>query len=309
MIVSIVYATEQGLGRLAREFFEHGVVKRVMVKHHQHRRNHYDWYPDRVNTASDLFYGATVLLCFETPFYPELVTEAKRRGIRTFLMPMYECTTDGVAGTFDRIINPSLLDQETFPWGTYIPVPVERPFKLRKTAKVFVHNAGHGGLGGRNGTAELLEAMQYVESPIKLIIRSQSDSFTSNDPRVQIINKEIPYDDLWTKGDVFVFPEKFNGLSLPIQEAFASGMVVMATDRHPNNTYLPKESLIPVQNYTTDRLAREIKVATIDPRDIARSIDQIYGRDISHLSRLGQKYGEIHSWRKLKKRYLTELVS
>ena len=40
---------------------------------------------------------------------------------------------------------------------------------------------------------------------------------------------------------MFVFPEKFNGLSLPLQEARAAGMLVLATDRFPMNTWLPRE--------------------------------------------------------------------
>lgn len=307
MVVSVVLATEQGLGRLARDFYDQGVINRVLIKHHSSRTNHYDWYPDRVNTINELLEGATTLFCIETPFFTEVVTEAKRRGIKTVLMPMYECTTDTVANMFDIIINPSDLDQEVFPQGGFIPVPVDVKWKLRKRAEVFVHNAGHGGLGGRNGTKELLEAVQYVQSPFKLIIRSQSNELRSSDPRVTIVNDTVPFSELWKTGDVFVFPEKFNGLSLPIQEAFASGMVVMATNRFPNNVYLPRAPLIDVEGYTQEHLARLVKVATINPKAIAAKIDALYGKDITNLSRLGKRYAAKNSWEILKKRYETVL--
>jgi hypothetical protein len=311
MVVSIVLATEQGLGRLARDFYDNGIVNRVLIKHHSSRQNYYDWYEDRVSSIDDLLAGATTLLCFETPFFPEVVREAKRRGIKTVLMPMYECTTDSTANQFDVLLNPSDLDQEVFPQGVRINVPVPNSIKWkpRTRAQVFVHNAGNGGLGGRNGTAELLEAMQYVESPITLIVRTQSQDFTCSDPRVRIERGTFPFEKLYTYGDVFIFPEKFNGLSLPIQEAFASGMVVMTTKRIPNIYYLPNEPLIPVSGYTRENLARSIEVATIDPKDIARSIDALYGRDITKLSRIGKRFKQRNSWEILKSQYETVLGS
>lgn len=120
---------------------------------------------------------------------------------------------------------------------------------------MFVHNAGHGGLGGRNGTLEIIEAMRFVRSKIKLIINSQVP-FKCDDPRVEVRVKDYEnYWDLWGEGDVFLFPEKFNGLSLPIQETMASGMAIMSTNRYPFNAYLPRELLIPVERYTQEHIS------------------------------------------------------
>jgi len=175
--------------------------------------------------------------------------------------------------------------------------------RIRKRAEIYVHNAGNGGLGGRNGTKELLEALQYVKSPIKLILRSQVPLKVPNDPRIDY--RQGTFDNIWDEGDVFVFPEKFNGLSLPIQEAFASGMVVMSTDRYPFNTWLPKEPLIPVDNYKKEKIACEFDSAVLSPKTIANTIDSFYGRDIVELSTRGITWGQENSWQNLKEKYKT----
>lgn len=182
-----------------------------------------------------------------------------------------------------------------------VPIPSHIKWRLRKKAEVFVHNAGNGGLGGRNGTEELLRAMKYVKSPIKLIVRSQVPIRERKDPRIEY--QIGTFDDIWAEGDVFIFPEKFNGLSLPIQEAFASGMMVMTTDRFPNNTYLPTEPLIPVHSYLKERTYVTFDKAKIAPEDIAKSIDSWFGKDISEFSEMGRVFKEEYSWDNLKKRY------
>ena len=143
--------------------------------------------------------------------------------------------------------------------------------------------------------------MQYVKSPIELIIRSQVPLKETNDPRIKYEIGDCK--DLWSIGDVFIFTEKFNGLSLPMQEAFASGMAVMGGDRFPMNEWLPKDTLIPVKGYKTEILGCKFESAIYDPREIAKTIDKWYDKDISHISLLGKKFNEDNSWIKLKEKY------
>lgn len=306
-IGAIVLATDQGLGYLARDFYNNGVIDICYVYQHSSRKNHHDWYDRTVGSIDELIEKSDIILMFETPFDWSVIPRARARGVKTVLMPMYECTPYPLRYNPDMILTPSDLDQEYYPTGKRInvPVPNETKWKLRERAKTFVHNAGNGGLGGRNGTHELLDAMKYVKSPIKLIVRTQSMELKSDDPRVEIVGSSVPFDELYTEGDVFIFPEKFNGLSLPIQEAFSSGMPIMCGDRFPMNTWLPKEILIPVKEYTKERLAVEFQCAQFEPKEIAQKIDDWYNKDISHLSLLGKKFKEENSWTKLKEKYRT----
>lgn len=297
---AVVLATEQGLGYLAKAFYDHGLIDVVYIHPHTTRVNHPEWYKNTVKRAEDLLMCDTILF-FEEAFEWNLIPQARERGVKTVLMPMYECTRSPLSYIPDLILTPSELDQKYYPTGKRINVPVDVKWRKREKALVFVHNAGNGGLGGRNGTKELLEAMKYVKSPIKLIVRSQVPIKEYPDKRIEY--RIGTFDNIWDEGDVFVFPEKFNGLSLPLQEAFASGMLVMCGDRFPMNTWLPKEPLIPVSGYKKERISVEFDSAIISPVDIANTIDKWYNSDIARFSLLGKKWGKDNSWAVLLKEY------
>lgn len=301
-------ATDQGLGYLARDFVENLGIDKVLVKPHSSRTNHYDWYPNRVESVDELLADIDTLIAFETFFDWSLIARARKMQIKTVLMPMYECTPNPLPYNPDLILSPSLLDSQYYLHSFRINVPVAQKWRLRKKAKVFVHNAGNGGLGGRNGTRELLAAMKFVKWPIKLIIRTQSLDIHSDDPRVEIRRGQAPKEELYNEGDVFIFPEKFNGLSLPLQEAFASGMLVMGSNRFPMNTWLPNDPLIPVAGYKKERIAVEFDSAILEPTTIAASINSWYNCDITKYSKLGKEWAEKNSWKRLRKIYL-ELLS
>lgn len=301
-------ATEQGLGYLAKSFYDHKVVDKVLIKIHTSRTNHPNWFPNgRILSHENynwFFEDLDSIIYFEEPFEWNMLPKAREFGIKNILMPMYECTRFPFPYEPDLILAPSALDYEYYKNKncTQVTVPVDVKWRQREKALIFVHNAGNGGLGGRNGTNELLEAMQYVKSPIKLIVRSQVPLKSIDDPRIEY--RIGTFENIWEEGDVFVFPEKFNGLSLPLQEAYASGMLVMCGNRFPMNEWLPNDPLIPVKSYKKERISVEFESAIIDPKDIAQTIDKWYGKDISKFSKKGHVWGKQNHWRHLKKEYL-----
>lgn len=306
VIGSIVLATEQGLGYLAKDFFDNGVIDKVLIHEHGSRKNFREWYPSTaiVSTEEELLESCDAFLFFEEVWNWKIITKAREAGKKTALMPMYECTRSPLPYYPDVILCPSPLDLRYFEQGRGVVVPVDVPWRLRSRARVFVHNAGNGGLGGRNGTRELLAAMEFVKSPIKLIVRSQEKFFDVR-PDSRIIYKQgtVPKEELWDEGDVFIFPEKFNGLSLPLQEAFAAGMLVMAGDRFPMNTWLPNDPLIPVDSYKKERIAVEFESAQYTAATIAATIDKWYDKDITEYSLLGKQFAEKNSWKNLAEMY------
>lgn len=355
-IGSIGFSTNQGIGLLLRSFFDVGVVTDVMTVAHGRREEHPEWFPGagRVSSLRDSqnierleewVKQLDVFLALETPFLWSLFDVCRKAGVPSFLITMFECMPDPLPTEPDYFICPSLLDWKHFPARSFfLPIPVEDTFvsrwRRREKAEVFVHNAGHGGLKGRNGTAEVLEAMEYIKSPAKLIIRSQDSLYDSANYRqvaqltnpahrggqpypdyddetakppekmAQMLVGDFPRETLYDQGDVFLFPESFNGLSLPLQEAHACGMAVMAGDRFPMNTWLPREPLIPVSGYSQDRVSprcREFERASYDPRVIAAKIDEWYGKDIGHLSDAGKEWGEKHTWASLRSQWLGTL--
>ena len=322
---SIGYATKSGLGLLMKRFYDKGVINRVYLVKHPHYQNYQlGWYnPEDVYYSSDnLFDGLDVLLLFENAVGNNwsLVERARQLGIKIVMMPMYEWTPMPLPVPADLYLCPSDLDQQYYSSLPHvrINVPVEVPWKLRTKAEVFIHNAGHGGSHFRNGTPELLDAMQYVKSPVKLIVRGQpgerqierlfQDGWRkTHDPRITYVLQDVPEEELYSTGDVFIFPEKFNGLSLPLQEAYASGMLVMAGDRFPINKWLPENPLIPVHRYVKDRMnssCPEFDKADINAITIAAQIDNWYGRPIEQYSNYGRYWAEENSWEVLKPQYM-----
>ena len=350
MIVgSICYDVDSGLGHLARDFHRNGVIQKVLVIRHPRYQRHPEWYAgDRTEWSSArnnaqttkmfLDQGVTHLLVFENAWccWP-VVAEAKRRGIKFALVPMYEWTPRPLPVKPDLVICPSLLDLEYFPctkcggrgsvettppeekeWRTHAPcrcdsvhmtVPVDVPWRKRERALTFVHNAGHGQVGFAKGTPEVIEAMRHVRSGARLKVTGQPD-----EPRLKALldgvaklgrdNVEIVCAQLGEEeryaADVMVNAERYNGLSLPLQEAHASGMLVVTTDRFPANAWLPREPLIPFarsERYSVNQTSFDR--VTVDPREIARVIDAWHGREIGSFSEQGRMWGEANSWRAL----------
>lgn len=306
MTGAVIYATEQGLGRQAKDLYDNGIIQEVLVWKHSSYINHYEWYPNRVNSFDELLDKCDKIIFLEMPFDWKFITRARERGIKTVFFLMYECTRKPMPYIPDVLVGGSIMEREYFGDDVKVinvPVPKEIKWKLRTKARVFVHNAGHGGLAGRNGTAELVASIKHIKSPIKLIIRSQVPIKEYKDDRVQYIIGDVPYETLFDEGDVFVYPDKFGGSCLPLQEAHASGMAVMASDRHPTNTWLPTEILIPIEGYKKDRAYSEIDSAILDPEIIAEQIDKWYDKDITELSLKGKEWGKANSWEKLRKQY------
>lgn len=335
---ALCYASQQGLGYLMKQFFDNGLVTDPVVFRHSSpkRPTHLDWYPpgtlelvgrpfdgdhlDRVVRSVD------VMLFFETPFDWSVIDYCRRRKVTTILMPMYEWTPVTWPVKPDALVCPSVLDadyfRDEFPDGMcqFIPVPVETKYwKRRTTATRFLHNAGGIGHREHKGTRQLLEAIPYVKNPdFRITVRAQDvgdltrmmgqmpDS-VMGDQRLSVEPGAVPYETLWDDHDVLVAPEKFNGLSLPLQEARAAGMLVMTTDRYPTNTWLPKGPLIPADRTQRARVGgsyREFDECVVAPETIAKAMDIWYGEDISAYSDGGRRWAENHSWPALKPAYL-----
>lgn len=331
---TFAYPTSRGLGHLAKSFHDHGIITDVLRVLHNRVPNN-DWYPgspsvdlQSINPAAchNFVHGKDAMLFFETPFYWPILDYCKRLGVRTYLVPMYECTPRHLPALPHRFLCPSLLDMDYFssrkspPGGrnlfgdeegvrgtraSFVQIPISYPWKLRRQANHFVHNGGYLGLRGREGTTLLIEAMRLTRNPIKLTLRVQENvrephlSQALSHPWITYVPATVPHVDLYSEGDVAVMPQKFNGMSMPMLEAAASGMVVMASNRYPANTWLPAGPLIPVHSYHSASVGGaylDFEEAVITPQDIAKTMDDWWGRDITDLSLWGKEWAIANSW-------------
>lgn len=333
---TICYATTQGLGVLAKSFYDAGIITDVIVFRHPHRDrpSHMEWYPEGTPELRSRPFGGPavdefltrvdVVLFFETPFDWSFLLLCRDRDVPTILIPMHEWYPENPPHQFDKIISPSLLDQDYFPGSSFIPIPVDPSrWKQRTKAVRFLHNGGHLGCREHKGTRQLLEAVPRLDSTLQLTIRSQNarglrsivqEALNSREfPNLRIELGEIPYKDLWEGYDVLVAPEKFNGISLPLIEARTEGMLVITTDRYPMSTWLPNERKGPLIPVSSERKARttgghlEFTESIVDPQDIAQMMNDWHNRDISDYSLSGRQWAEENSWDALKPRYVEEL--
>lgn len=321
---SIGYDCHSGLAHLLRAFHREGVVNRVLIVPHRHYRRHPEWYPDAfsIRTADQFLDGLDVLLLFENAWHWSVAKEAKEKGIRIILIPNYEYTPHPIPVEPDLVLCASLLDVDLYSERyktAFLPIPAEGgTWRKRTKAVEFIHNAGHGQHDYAKGTPEILEAMRLVKSPVRLLCRGQPgerrirELFQKNRdmPNVEFVLDDVPDGELYARGDVFLYAEQYNGMSLPLQEAHAAGMLVMTTNRYPANTWLPNDPLIPVKGYRRYRVGSgylEFDRAIIDPVDIAATIDTWYGQDISLLSMAGKQWAERCSWENLKPLYMETL--
>jgi glycosyltransferase involved in cell wall biosynthesis len=331
---TIVYATNSGLGVLAKEFYDNGIITDVLVQTHPTLKNNFHWYKDSpaLSIVNDIAINTTptprhnkdlieafidkidILFLFEIEWYSDVIQLARKKGKKLVFMPMYECSPFPILA--DCYLTVSDLDHEYYTQmykgrnikRINVPAHSSVSWKKRTHANIFIHNAGFHNSNDRNGTQKIIDAIPLIKSrDIEIKIRTQDLRYEfGNDKRLSIDTSNRDFSELWNEGDVFLFPEKWNGLSLPIQEAYSSGMMVMCGNRFPMNAWLPTEPMINVERYSRMNIIHNIpfKSAQYNPIDIANKIDEFANKDIEKYSLMGLEWHNQNSWKVMKNKYI-----
>lgn len=319
----IAQPTNSGLGNIAWGFSEHMEFSKILLVDYKPIAIFPERFPNRRITKSVnqedmdwLLDGIDTLLFFETPYHQDLPELAHEKGIKNIFMPMDEWldTSSPWLKYVDLFLCPSRPTYERVS-GNKIMVDSEVPVdcgkfdgKIRKRAKVFLHNSGHGGFNNRNSTPELMEAIPFVKSDVKFIINAQYPLGNVNDPRVEIhVANYKNYWDMYGEGDVYILPGKYGVAYLGIGEAAACGMAIMFSDIPPFNEYLPREILIPPKRINSRVFTGSDKsnVAYFDPKTIAKKIDEVAAMDITKYSKVSLALAHKWSWENWKDKYKT----
>lgn len=259
----------------------------------------------RASDFAEWLTGLDVIYTAETPYSHCLFSEAERLGVKTVLhvnpefldhirkpyMPkptVFACPT---AWLWERIPQPKAI----------LPVPVATEHFTPQTADratQFLHVVGRPAIHDRNGTEDLLLALQSVRSDIAVTITCQEPGYVKQlmsansihlpaNIKLTVCDADVDnYWDLYTGQHVLIAPRRFGGLSLPMQEACAAGMPVIATAVSPNTDWLPADWLIR-SDWTGQFMAHtSVDLYTADHRALAAKIDQLamdsdYYRDSS----------------------------
>src|SRR3954465_2567586 len=118
---SLVYATTQGLGVLAKSLYDHGIITHPFVVRHSSHPTHEDWYPDAPSIDASVLSRSDpaglrewlsqldVFLAIETPFLWAIFPTCKIVGVKCALLTMYECTPRVLPSEPDLYLCPSDL--------------------------------------------------------------------------------------------------------------------------------------------------------------------------------------------------------
>lgn len=235
----------------------------------------------------------THIITAETFYSHLMVSQANLRGIKTFQQFNYEfcehLQNEHLPKPY-KWLAPSywhLEDmQAKFKNVEYLPPPIfMNDFKNareknwnRVGRRKFVHIMGKVASFDRNGTYDLLAAMQFSTADFELVIRSQYPvpEYINyiDDPRItwDIRNIENP-EDLYSDVDAMILPRRYGGLCLPMNEALCSGIPVIMSDVSPNNRVLPSVWLVDATKTDQFMARTQIDVHSINFQMLGEKLD------------------------------------
>lgn len=238
-------------------------------------------------------FGLTHMLTAETVYNNHIFWLAKRYKVKIFIQPNWEF--------LDHLMRP--LPQPTkwfmpsywhlddmhklFPNTVYLPPPMFlddfsdnrlENMKHRKKRN-FLHVVGKRAAHDRNGTNDLLNALNHTSSEFMLTIRAQHDDGSlealSNDGRVKIEYGNLDNEhDLYKGYDAMILPRRYAGLCLPLNESLSSALPVIMPDISPNNKLLPHNWLVRADVTDKFQARTSIDVYTSDPLMLASKMDE-----------------------------------
>jgi glycosyltransferase involved in cell wall biosynthesis len=273
--------------------------------------------------------GLDVVFSAECFYSPQVPTLARELGVRTVLAPNFEFLDPHVQP--DLWAAPSLWRFDEIPSPKVhlpVPIPTDR-FKQPSMSEVGVqvssqnlnllHIVGRPAVHDRNGTEDLLQALQYVTAEVKVIFRCQSEGYLDallskadlpDNVEIDQLSRDVEnYWDNYSQGDVLLMPRRFGGLCLPVNEALGAGMPVIMPDISPNNTWLPSDWLVPAKHAGSFKAKQHIDIYSVDHRAYAEKIDA-FASDPGFYTKARQEALELreqYSWENLRPTYLRTL--
>lgn len=264
--------------------------------------------------------GLDTVYTAETGYSPALWTEARRAGVRTVLHANYEFLNRSDRPTVWAA--PSLWNIDQWPAGTiHLPVPIETErfthTELPSVATNLLHIIGRPAIHDRNGTIDLLTALQHVTATITVTITCQQSGYvgglinthgirTPGNVTLRIESRDTQnYWDNYRGQHALILPRRFGGLCLPALEALGAHIPVVMPDIAPNNLWLPAEWLTHATYAGEFRAHQRITYYRSDPYALAAKIDQL-ATDATFYTTAKQAASRLrdrNSWATLKTEY------
>lgn len=305
----IARADNTGLGNQTYEFYRHMKPDKTMVidiSHLNGNINDFSRYPDgqvihgfpKSHNIDEFLKDLDVVFVAESPYNYWLYERAKQLGVKVAVQYNYEFFdwySHPHLPTPDMLIAPSRWHYEQIQEfcderkikHVYLHCPVDReklPFVPKKQARKFLHIAGKPAAFDRNGTETVLDAMQYVNEDVEVYVTVQSPKFLEEwiprgkgNPKLHFYDTSYvkDYPDLYKDMDVLLFPRRYGGNCLPLNEALSTGMPVIMPDLSPNNHLLPPQWLLPAQKIGEFKPRMIVDIYGVNPMLLAEKIDEM----------------------------------
>ena len=257
------YLAKTGIGIMVDDFAEKlGAVAQLVIPHDKAedlvpsndrrmvRSN--TWIPPLgvVDEFADL---VDVVISVESDWGGTVYPRLRERGVKVVLLPMFEWWNPSLPMNkhIDLFICTTKQCYNGIPFKSkvFIPCPVDtHKIKYRQRSgepRLFVHNAGNLGIGGRKGTLEVVRAFINVDDrAVSLKINSQVPlpeslvSLIDTDQRISLLVKNHEnYADLYDEGDMLIYTPHYDGQALVSAEAMAAGLPVITIDAPPMNEH------------------------------------------------------------------------
>lgn len=330
-----VYASDTGLGnqtRLLHKLLAPTKTMLIDLSVLNHMPLHEDWYPQVAvrtrgfpsNADVDSFLDGldAVFLC-ETPLNYYLLQRANQLGIAVILQYNYEFCDFVRQPHLPRptvFAGPTLWNKDRLQrdYGiemTHLPLPVDidaLPQRTITQARHFFHIAGRPAVHDRNGTLDFIKAVRMLNRPKDVTFTIYCQRPTPELRRamvgtpIQLVEHLEHPADLYKDGDVMIYPRRYGGLALPLNEAIGSGIPVIMPDVDPNNTWLPREWLVPASPRSETFMAHApVDLHSVNVAALAQRMSDLYRNPelVSRMHAQAQELAAGLSWSALQSRY------
>lgn len=333
----VARADVTGLGIQTRDFYRHMKPDYVVIldlSHLSGRPINPSWYPDAKDVIKYVPYPETPVLknpdpatkdaldrmiqqvdlifSCETVYDYYLIHAARKKGVKVVLQYNYEL--------LDHIYNPKLpqpdlfmapslwhYDEVPFPHKVFVPVPVDRemfpPMEWESPViNRWIHPGGNPVMEDRNGTRVAMDAWEHTKSNARLTVTTPDPRVHSRHQRVTVTNRlaKEPQDN-YRGQEGFIFPRKFGGLCLPLNEALSLGMPTVMSRVSPQQDFLHPAGLV---DSPVDRLVftkTDIEVHEPNVEELAQIVDRLTEDEdlVAEMRQHSARIGMRLSWPKM----------
>lgn len=256
------------------------------------------------------------LVTVETFYDPEVVNVCRALGIRTFNQMNPEFYRAHWPQP-DRWWWPTSWRTNRLPQGTVMPVPVSWTVEAPEETDGLLHVIGKPAIYDRAGTYILFEALELARERHAVRIHAQLGgdkwrphvSRTRGKHTVRVAeenhrDRRKPYQG----AAAVIMPRRYGGLSLPVLEAFGSGLAVIMPDAPPNNGW-PISSVEWSWGQEVILPCGPVRMVDTNAKSLAAQLDEFARRPdkLMEARQRGLAWAKENTWERLKHLYIEDL--